>query len=95
MPDTWCEDFKKFIDTEMVRCGGVIYITKVSGMFAGGKELANKSETGFSKRNPVFLLIVRRYNHPMDLNSKPAYFLRSEIFDAYHCALWLQSTAVR
>jgi len=37
MPETWCEEFKKFIQTEMDECGGVIYITKDSGMFIAEK----------------------------------------------------------
>jgi SAM-dependent methyltransferase len=37
MPETWCEDLHKFIQTEMDECGGVIYVTKDSGMFIAEK----------------------------------------------------------
>ncbi len=37
MPESWCEDFKKFVQTEMDECGGVIYVTKDLGMFIAEK----------------------------------------------------------
>jgi ubiquinone/menaquinone biosynthesis C-methylase UbiE len=37
MPESWCEDFKRFVQTEMDECGGVIYVTKDSGMFIAEK----------------------------------------------------------